>query len=138
MRKINHIVLHCTATPQTTTVESIKRHWKEVNGWSKPGYHFLIKPDGEAVKLLPIEQPSNGVAGHNSDSIHISYIGGVDSAGKPVDNRTDAQKQTQIELLKELKAQFPNADILGHTDFPGVSKACPSFDVKEWLECVGL
>jgi hypothetical protein len=23
--------------------------------------------------------------------------------------------------------------ILGHRDFPGVTKRCPSFDVREWL-----
>jgi N-acetylmuramoyl-L-alanine amidase len=138
MRTINNIVLHCTATPQTTTIQSIQRHWKEVNGWKSPGYHWIIKPDGEAVSLWPIEKPSNGVAGHNSDSIHISYIGGVDKNLKPVDNRTNEQKQTQIRLIKELKAKFPNARVLGHTDFPNVHKDCPSFNVAEWLECVGL
>ena len=132
MREIKYIVLHCTATPQTTTIESIKRYWKSI-GWKSPGYHVIIKPDGEAVNLQPIEKPSNGVKGHNADSIHISYIGGLKG-----DDRTDAQKQTQIELLKRFKKQFPHARILGHTDFPGVSKLCPNFDVAEWLKCVGL
>jgi hypothetical protein len=30
-------------------------------------------------------------------------------------------------LITELKAQFPNAKILGHRDL-GAKKACPSFD----------
>lgn len=138
MRTINYLVLHCTATPQTTTIQSILNYWKNNLGWKSPGYHWIIKPDGEAVSLHPIEQPSNGVKGHNHDSIHISYIGGVDKKGNSLDNRTDAQKQTQIRLLKELKAKFPNAKILGHRDFPGVTKGCPSFEVSDWLECVGL
>ncbi len=138
MRKINHIVLHCTATPQNTTIESIKRYWKNELGWKSPGYHFIIKKDGEAVSLLPIEQVSNGVAGHNANSIHISYIGGVDGKGNPVDNRTGEQVLTQVRLIKELRAKFPNADVLGHRDFPGVKKACPSFDVKTWLKAVNL
>ena len=138
MRNINHIVLHCTATPQTTTIESIQRYWRQTLGWKSPGYHYIIKADGTAVNLQPIEKPSNGVAGHNHDSIHISYIGGIDRDGHPLDNRTPAQKLTQIELLKKFKAMFPNADIRGHRDFAGVKKSCPSFDVKEWLECVGL
>lgn len=138
MRKIDFIVLHCTAGPQSQTVEAIKGYWKNSLGWKDPGYHYLIKADGTAVQLHSIEKPSNGVAGHNSHSIHISYIGGVDKKGKAIDNRTDAQKQTQIELLKKFKAIFPNAKILGHRDFKGVTKQCPSFDVAEWLNCIGL
>lgn len=138
MRTIKYIILHCTATPQTTTIESIKSYWKNVLGWKSPGYHYMIKANGEVVNTHPIEQPSNGVAGYNSNSIHISYIGGIAPNGTAMDNRTDAQKQKQIELLKELKKKFPNAVIKGHRDFPGVTKACPSFDVAEWLKCVGL
>lgn len=138
MRKIENIVLHCTATPQVTTIQSIQNYWKNTLHWNSPGYHFIVTPNGKAFNLQPIEKPSNGVAGHNTYSIHISYIGGVDAKGKAVDNRTDAQKQTQIELIKELKQQFPNARILGHRDFPGVTKECPSFDVAEWLSCVGI
>lgn len=90
------------------------------------------------MDLLPIDQISNGVAGHNAHSIHISYIGGVDGNGNAIDNRTPSQIQAQIELLKKYKAMFPNAVILGHRDFPNVAKKCPSFDVKEWLEGAGL
>lgn len=132
MRKINNLVLHCTATPQSATVESIQRHWRVVNKWKNPGYHFLILPDGTVVELLSIDKVSNGVAGHNSDSIHISYIGGVDKKGKAIDNRTDLQKAAQIKILKDLKKKFPDAVICGHRDFPGVKKECPSFDVKSW------
>jgi N-acetylmuramoyl-L-alanine amidase len=136
MRKVNRIVLHCTATPQTTTVASIQRHWREVNKWVSPGYHYLIKPDGEAVNLLPIDKVSNGVAGHNANSIHISYIGGIDKNGKALDNRTEAQKATQIRLIKEMLVLYPDAEVCGHRDFlvPGTAKwkDCPSFDAKGW------
>lgn len=142
MRKITHIVLHCTATPQNTTVESIQRFWKapkpKGNGWKSPGYHHIIKADGTIVDLLPIEQVSNGVAGHNAKSIHISYIGGVDDKGEAIDNRTDSQKAAQIKLLKKYHAMFPDAIICGHRDFPGVKKSCPSFDVKTWLKTIQL
>jgi N-acetylmuramoyl-L-alanine amidase len=138
MRQINYIVLHCTATSPKTTVESIQRFWKESNGWKDPGYHHIIKADGTIVNLQPIEKPSNGVKGHNANSIHISYVGGIDEKGRAKDTRTDAQKQSQILLLKKYKQQFPSAVIQGHRDFPGVTKECPSFEVKEWLDCIGL
>jgi N-acetylmuramoyl-L-alanine amidase len=138
MRKITHIVLHCTATPQTTTIESIQNHWKNVLKWKSPGYHFIIKPDGTVVNLLAIEHPSNGVKGHNANSLHISYIGGVDKKGKAVDNRTNLQKLSQVDLLRNFLDVFPDAKILGHRDFKGVTKECPSFDVAAWLKTVDL
>jgi len=138
VRTIKYIVLHCTATPQNTSVESIQNYWKNILHWKSPGYHYIIKPNGEIVNLLSIESISNGVAGYNTPSIHISYIGGVDAKNKAIDNRTEAQKQSQIKLLKELKKQFPDADILGHRDFKGVKKDCPSFDVKQWLKQINF
>lgn len=129
MRRIDWLVVHCTATPQTTTVASIQRYWRENLKWKSPGYHFLIEANGTVHDLQPINLPSNGVAGHNANSIHISYIGGVNSQ-RAVDNRTDAQKREILRLLTDLKKQFPNAKIQGHRDFPRVAKACPSFDAK--------
>lgn len=133
MRNIKYIVLHCTAGSQSQTVESILNYWRKVKGWINPGYHHLIKPNGEIVDLLPIEEVSNGVAGFNSVSIHISYIGGVDKKNNPIDNRTAEQKASQIKLLTKYRTMFPKAIIQGHRDF-GVPKACPSFDVKTWLK----
>lgn len=138
MRNIDHIVLHCTATPQTTKIESIQAYWKNNLKWKTVGYHFIIKPDGTPVNLLPIEHPSNGVKGHNYNSIHISYIGGVDEHGRAVDNRTPLQIQTQIDLIRNFLDVFPHADVLGHRDFPGVQKKCPSFDVRAWLKTVDV
>ena len=129
MRRIDWLVVHCTATPQTTTVASIQRYWRENLKWKSPGYHFLIEANGTVHNLQPINLPSNGVAGHNANSIHISYIGGVNGQ-RAVDNRTDAQKREILRLLTDLKKQFPNAKIQGHRDFPRVAKACPSFDAK--------
>lgn len=129
MRRIDWLVVHCTATPQSTTVASIQRYWRENLKWKSPGYHFLIEANGTVHNLQPINLPSNGVAGHNANSIHISYIGGVNGR-QSIDNRTEAQKREILRLLTDLKKQFPNAKIQGHRDFPRVAKACPSFDAK--------
>lgn len=134
MRTIKYIVLHCTATSQETTLESILNYWKNVRGWKSPGYHYLIMPDGEIKNLIPIVNISNGVKGYNRVSINISYMGGIDSNNNPIDNRTDAQKASQLKLVKAFYAEFPNAIIKGHRDFPGVRKSCPSFEVADWLQ----
>lgn len=133
MRNIKYIVIHCTAGSQTQSIESIQAFWRNVRGWNTPGYHHIIKPSGEIVDLLPINKVSNGVAGHNSKCINIAYIGGVDKNLKPVDNRTEEQKKSILELIAKYKKMFPSADVRGHRDFEGVRKDCPSFDVKSWL-----
>ncbi len=134
MRNIKYIAVHCTASAQTATVSSIQNYWKTEKGWKMPGYHFLIKPDGEIVELLSIDKISNGVKGYNSETINVCYIGGVDKNLKPIDNRTNAQKASLLLKLKELKKKFPNAVIQGHRDFPKVAKACPCFNAKKEYE----
>ena len=127
MRTINWIAIHCSATPQTTTVESINSYWKRVLGWRAPGYHYIIKANGEIIKLLDIDKISNGVSGFNKNTINICYIGGVDRNNKPIDNRTKEQKESLIKIIKEMKTLFPEAIVKGHYQF-GANKACPSFD----------
>jgi N-acetylmuramoyl-L-alanine amidase len=137
MRKIKYIVLHCTATHQNATVSGILRYWREDLKWKNPGYHYLISKDGEIHHIHDINKIANGVKGYNAESIHISYIGGIDNNNKPLDNRTPEQIKSQIRLIDLLKEQYPDAEILGHRDFPGVKKSCPSFDVRTWLKCIG-
>ncbi len=134
MRNIKYIVVHCTATQPTATVEAIKKYWKEVRRWDKPGYHYLLLRDGEIVQLLEEKEISYGAYGHNQDCIHIAYIGGIDKEGKPVDNRSARQIHAMFDKLVELSNRYRSAEILGHRDFPNVKKACPSFDVKRWLK----
>jgi len=130
MRTITHIVVHCSATGQDAKVEAIQRYWKQNLGWKSPGYHYIIEADGKETQLLTIAQPSNGVKGFNKSIINVCYIGGVNKIGKPIDNRTDAQKKQLYTRLKALKTMFPQAIIQGHKDFPNVAKACPCFDAK--------
>lgn len=136
MRQINNLVLHCTATGTDATVSAIKNYWKEHLGWNNPGYHYIIGRNGYRHILLDVNEIANGVAGHNEDSIHISYIGGIDEYGRAFDNRTRDQIQEQETLLRELlmilkEYQNKKPCILGHRDFEGVKKACPSFDARK-------
>lgn len=131
MRTIKYIAVHCTATKQNATIESIRNYWKRNLGWKQPGYHIIVKPNGDHERLALDETVCNGVKGYNNESIHVSYIGGIDDNGKAVDNRTDAQKRTLLQIICGLKAKYPNAIIQGHRDFPNVAKDCPSFNAKE-------
>jgi N-acetylmuramoyl-L-alanine amidase len=150
MRAIKYIVYHCTGGAQTQTLESIQKHWRDVMKWNRPGYHHLIMPNGTVHNLQPIEQPTNGVAGYNANSIHIAYVGGIDSRSRIADNRTDAQKLAMKNLAATYAQRFPAAQHVGHRDFSpdknrdGIIssnewiKACPSFSVKTWLVEQGI
>lgn len=139
MRLVTHIVIHCTGAAQGQSVDSIKKFWKTVNKWKNVGYHKIIEANGVVTELAKPSEITNGVAGHNSKSYHICYIGGKD--GK--DNRTCLQKATLLAEIKKVKALFPTAIVLGHRDLSpdlnsdGIiqpnewTKLCPSFDAKK-------
>ena len=143
MRTIKYIVVDCSATRQNATVESIQKYWRDTLKWKNPGYHYIIKPSGEIIQLLTEEKPSNGVAGYNSRSVNICYIGGITKDGKPEDNRTEEQKAAMCFLLQQLKERYPKAAIRGHRDFsPDLNgngviepfewiKNCPCFNAME-------
>jgi len=134
-RNIRYLVVHCTATPVNTTLDSIKKFWKEQRGWGDtPGYHYFIQRDGTIIQLLDESKNSYGVFHHNSECISIAYLGGIDKEGKPVDNRSELQKEAMFDKIVELTERYPQAEVLGHRDFPDVHKACPCFDVREWLK----
>lgn len=135
MRKIKRIFVHCTAGSQRQTIDDLKAEFRR-NEWKNPGYHYVIDTNGGVHQLLAIDKVSNGVLGYNSTAINIAYIGGIDSHRKPIDNRTDAQKDAMVLLLHNLKQRFPDAQIMGHRDIWGKDsrnwrKWCPCFNAIE-------
>ena len=133
MREITKIIVHCTATPEgrEVDVEEIRKwHTEAPRSWSDIGYHFHIKLDGTLQEGRPIERTGAHCAGQNFCSIGISYAGGMTKDMKEAkDTRTQAQKDALLDILYELKEQYPKAKIYGHRDFS--VKACPSFDATE-------
>lgn len=141
--------MHCTAGHQTQTKDDILKEFHNPSpkgrGWKDPGYHHLIMPNGTIHDLQPIEKIANGVLGYNENSIHISYVGGIDKNGKAIDNRTVQQEASQMYLINKYSKMFPNAVILGHRDFSTdlngngkidtweFIKQCPCYDVREDL-----
>lgn len=134
-RKITEIIVHCSATPEGKhfTVDDIRK-WHKAQGWSDIGYHYLIYLDGSIHNGRDVDIVGAHCSNHNSNSIGVCYIGGVEKDGKtPKDTRTPEQKDSLLYLLKEMKRLYPNAWIYGHRDF--AAKACPSFDAfNEYLK----
>lgn len=133
-RNVTRLVFHCTATSQNATVEGILRYWRNKLKWRNPGYHIIIKPDGSWTLLSDFNNITNGVQGINSTSLHVSYIGGIDKNGRPIDNRTDKQKEILEIIYNEFKEKMKNLTFHGHYEFS--NKACPSYNVKDFIELI--
>ena len=139
MRKIERIFVHCTASSQTATEATLRAEFRR-KGWKNPGYHYVIFPEGRIVQLLDESGVANGVKGYNQTAIHVAYVGGIDTQGKAVDNRTNMQRAQLRLLLRQIHKRYPTAHILGHRDIsPDKNrngkvdrweriKECPCFD----------
>ena len=134
MRKIDLIVVHCSATredrpyPVTTLIADHAKRF----GFT--GYHYYITRDGQTYQTRHEQLVGAHARGYNQHSLGVCYEGGLDRHGNPDDTRTPRQKRALLRLLRRLKAQHPDAQILGHRDLPNVHKACPCFDAaKEYL-----
>lgn len=141
MLPIKFLTIHCAATPEgrDNSADEVRR-W-DIERFGQPSYHWVIELDGDAVRHLQDSQRGAHVAKNNSGNIGICYVGGTETlnaGAKPKDTRTPQQRQTMLKLVKDYIAKYPGIHIRGHRDWPGVSKACPSFDVLSWLVSEGL
>ncbi|WP_455591745.1 N-acetylmuramoyl-L-alanine amidase [Bacteroides sp.] len=146
-RRIDTIIIHCSATKagQDFTAADIDR-WHRERGFDGIGYHYVVRLNGKIEKGRDVALPGAHCPGWNTRSIGICYVGGLDADGQPADTRTNAQKRVLYQLIQELQRTYPSIDlVLGHRDtspdkngngiiepFEYV-KACPCFDVKEFL-----
>lgn len=147
MRKIDSIIIHCSATKvgQDFTAADIDR-WHRERGFNGIGYHYVVCLDGRLERGRDISLMGAHCKGWNEHSIGICYIGGLDTNGHPADTRTNAQKRVLYQLVMDLQKEYGILQVLGHRDTsPDLNgdgvieadeyvKACPCFDVKEFLK----
>lgn len=152
MAKLKYLVIHCTATRPGQEITSAQiRAWhtnpvsKGGRGWAQVGYTDMIHLDGRVERLVRNNDDANvdpweitnGVAGMNSICRHIVYVGGVKQDGKtPYDTRTPGQLRALETFVRDFHSKHPTVKIVGHNDL--AAKACPSFNVAEWLRDVGI
>jgi len=135
-RKITSVGVHCSFSPQGRgdDVHTIDR-WHLENGWAGIGYHYVVLEDGTILKGRWVDYPGGHVKDHNSDTIGICRMGGMNSEGYAVYDATPKQIeaiQKLTRLLISLKMyKLSTNDILGHNEYPDVSKLCPLMDMDE-------
>jgi N-acetylmuramoyl-L-alanine amidase len=128
MRKINEILVHCSATPKGVAfdIHDIDR-WHRDQGWTRVGYHWVCTLNGIWQQGRKEYEVGAHAYGYNKHSIGICYIGGMDIHNRvPKDTRTPMQKAALDAKIKELLAKYPTiTKITGHRQY--AAKACPSF-----------
>lgn len=140
MRSIDFIAIHCSATPgdRDHTAADIRR-WHRQRGFRDIGYHFVIRRDGTVERGRPLEQQGAHEPRINRNSVAVCLVGGSPPIGSDAyrrglgeNNFTDKQWDALEFLVAGIHARWPDAEVLGHRDVPGVRKACPSFDARKW------
>jgi N-acetyl-anhydromuramyl-L-alanine amidase AmpD len=136
IQQVKYIVIHCAATTEDQDIGAEEiRSWHLQRGWLDIGYHKVIRRDGTIENGRELNVPGAHARGFNHISWGICLVGGVESDNKtPESNFTHAQWDALLNLVRDMKAEVPSAQVVGHRDLPNVNKACPSFDVKEWWE----
>lgn len=113
-------------------------------GWKTVGYSDMILLDGTLINLVPYNEDenidkweiTNGVAGINSISRHVVYVGGTDKQLKAKDTRTIEQEDTLRSYVLNTIRLHPEILIAGHNQF--AKKDCPSFNVPAWCTVIGV
>lgn len=149
--ELKYLVIHCTATPEGREVSSDElRRWhtdpvsKGGRGWKQVGYTDLIHLDGNVERMVDNNEDAevdpwevtNGATGYNRVSRHVVYAGGCTRDMKVKDTRTAAQRKALEDYVKDFHRRFPKVRIIGHNEIS--KKACPSFDVQQWLKTIGI
>lgn len=134
MRKINLVVIHCSATPPSMNIgKSVIDKWHRAKGFFGCGYHYVIKRNGKVEIGRPEETIGAHTQGYNERSIGICIVGGIsEEKGNPECNYTDEQWETLKTLATDLQKRYPGIKFIGHNQV--ANKACPCFNVPKWVK----
>lgn len=130
-RRIDEIIVHCTATPagRKVTVEDLRHQHVDINGWDDVGYHYVVYADGTVAEGRPVDKAGAHCRGHNENTIGVAYTGGLLQDGKtPADTRTPEQRKALEQLIGRLVKTYGIVKISSHSDY--AAKACPCFDAS--------
>ena len=132
MRKIRKIVVHCTDSDDSLDigVREVNK-WHEKRGWLSPlgtscGYHYIIRRSGIIERGRLDEEVGAHVAGHNTDSIGVCWVGRKAPAKKQMKSLRQLVKALMLEHQVDIEY------VLGHYEFNGVTKTCPNIDMIQF------
>ena len=141
-RYFDTLIIHCSATPPDMDIGADEiRRWHtdktpKGRGWSDIGYHAVIRLDGTIEAGRPLDRIGAHCAGRNTGSVGICLIGGVTKQGVASNTFSIEQFDALGELIDAFETEHGELEIIGHRD-TGAPKACPSFNVYDWLVMTG-
>ena len=142
------LFIHCLATPNDfmvgrpveEVVAAVKR-WHLDRGWKDIGYAEIGHRDGSSAGGRDLdndgdyfEETGAHAQGFNVSGIGVALNGGKDSkrTDKFSDNYTEAQREWLWSVIDRVRARYgDDIEIRGHNEVS--SKACPGFNVQEFL-----
>lgn len=131
-RKINKIVIHCTDSP-----DSMDIGFREINEWHQKrgfldkhtniscGYHYIIRRDGKVETGRPESSSGAHVAGHNSNSIGVVWVGRT--------HLSPAQDKALLATVRDLLARYKldASAVVGHKELDP-NKTCPNINMDKF------
>jgi N-acetylmuramoyl-L-alanine amidase len=126
MRKINKIIIHCSASDVVSyDFAAIRSDHMRNRQFTDIGYHFGIDWDGDIHILRPIKQAGAHAQGFNSHSIGVCVLG--------LNSFTNTQLQQLGTLVKTLcwMLDLPLEAVIPHNKV-NPNKTCPNFDLVLW------
>lgn len=140
LTRVDYLVVHCAATPPDMDIGAteIDRWHRTERHFAMIGYHKVIRRNGKIESGRPLDAPGAHAVGFNERSLAVCLVGGVNKETLEAENNfTPEQFESLANVLRAWKQMYPDAQIVGHRDLPSKHarlKACPSFDVAEWLK----
>ena len=150
--ELQAVIVHCSADPEGRDVKAYqlvdyftRPRSKGGKGWDKCGYNDIIELSGKTVNTVPYNDDSvqtfselaYGACEYNRIARNVCYVGGMNRSYTAAKNTlTTAQDSALAMYLYHFLQLHPRAWIIGHNQL--VPKACPSFDVPEWLRRHGF
>ena len=127
-----YIGIHCAATKASMDIglTEIRKWHVQDNGWRDVGYHYIIRRNGEVELGRSNRDTGAHAAGYNHKSISLCMVGGMAEDNSAENNFTAQQWTALLDLVKQIKVDYPEADVIGHNEIS--EKECPSFDVQQW------
>jgi len=120
---ITMIVVHHSASAQTTTLEDI-RSWHIARCFSDIGYHFVIEHDGRVRHGRPVSQMGAHAKGANRGSLGVCVVGDNTS---PLKAWNEQQKLSLARLVDALRLVYdiPLELVKGHREVGTTKTECP-------------